>query len=57
MVIGGKFRGGYSAAAVTASGRVIAFGGAFGCVPCAFVRGAVTALDSIGYIACVITNN
>ena len=45
------------AASVAAAGRVIAFGGAFGCVPCAFVGGAITALGSIGYIACVITNN
>lgn len=40
------------AASVAAAGRVIAFGSFFGCVPCAFVGGAITALGSIGYIAC-----
>ncbi len=42
------------AATVAAVGRVIAFGSFFGCVPCSFVGGAITALGSIGYIACVI---
>ena len=42
------------AATVAAAGRVIAFGSFFGCAPCAFVGGAITALGSIGYIACTI---
>jgi hypothetical protein len=41
------------AATVAAVGRVIAFGSFFGCVPCAFVGGAITALGSLGYIGCV----
>lgn len=45
------------AATVAAAGRVIAFGSFFGCVPCAFVGGAITALGSIGFIACVATNS
>ena len=45
------------AATVAAVGRVIVFGSFFGCEPCAFVGGAITALGSIGFIACVATNS
>jgi len=41
------------ASTVAAAGRAIAFGSFFGCLPCAFVGGAITALGSLGYIACV----
>lgn len=42
------------AAQVGAAGRIIAFGSFFGCVPCAFVGGAISALGAAGYLACSI---
>ena len=42
---------------VTAAGRVIAFGSFFGCLPCGFVGGALSALGGLGYIGCVLSGN
>lgn len=42
---------------VAAAGRVIAFGAYFGCLPCGFVGGAISALGGLGYIGCVLSGN
>lgn len=42
---------------VTAAGRVIAFGSFLGCLPCAFVGGAISTLGALGYIGCVLSGN